>query len=303
VRWFVVGLSFASGRGAEAMSAPSSQLGRAAQWYAKRHGFKVFPVHCIERSGGCTCFRTDCGSVGKHPKTKHGVLDATTDIPAIEKWWTQWPDANVGLATGDGFFVLDVDPRHGGDDSLLGLELKHGKLPDTVECITGGNGRHIYFAYDNTAAQVDNSVGRVARGVDVRGNNGYVLLPPSNHQSGRRYRWEFSSRIDEVEIAVSPEWLLSLIRDPLPENRTPRPPSEWVQVLRGGIAEGGRNDALARLAGLLLRIRILDPEIAGELVHAINLARCKPPLEFDEVEKIIDSISDRELARAREGRP
>ena len=70
-----------------------------------------------------------CKSIGKHPRTKHGLKDATTDEATITKWWTTWPDANVAVLAGVSFVVVDVDCRHGGDDTLKAMEELHGSLP------------------------------------------------------------------------------------------------------------------------------------------------------------------------------
>src|SRR5262249_31802057 len=150
--------------------------------------------------------------------------------------------------------------------------------------------------------EVRNSAGKLGLGLDVRADGGYVLVPPSMHASGNSYRWELSSRIGEVSIAPAPDWLLALIRGPSPAGRTARPPSEGVKPIRGPIAEGMRNDTLARIAGHLFRMRALSPNLAAELVHVINEARCQPPLPFYEVQAIVESIATRELARSREAR-
>jgi len=204
----------------------------------------------------------------------------------------------VGLATGSGLLVLDVDAKNSGDDALDDLQVKRGKLPSTVECLSGGGGRHLYLKY--CGIEVRNSAGKLGLGLDVRADGGYVLVPPSMHASGNSYRWELSSRIGEVSIAPAPDWLLALIRGPSPSEKTARPPSEWVEFVRGPIVEGGRNDSLARLAGHLFRIRRLDPTLAAEFVHVVNEARCRPPLAIDEVQAILESIAGRELVRERE---
>jgi hypothetical protein len=106
----------------------------------------------------------------------------------IEHWYTRWPDANVGVVTGavSGIVVVDVDLRHGGPDSVAQLEAVHGPLPVTVESITGGGGRHLYFAHPG--GTLPNRVGLYA-GVDVRGDGGCIVVPPSIHPSGRAYAW------------------------------------------------------------------------------------------------------------------
>jgi bifunctional DNA primase/polymerase-like protein len=106
----------------------------------------VFPLH-TPHDGSCSCGRRGCANIGKHPRTPNGLKDATTDPELISRWRGMWPDANRGVRTGaeSGIVVLDVDPRHGGDDSLHELEREHGEVPATIECLTGGGGRHIYF--------------------------------------------------------------------------------------------------------------------------------------------------------------
>src|SRR5215472_5550775 len=119
----------------------------AALTYAS-HGVPVFPVWWIV-DGRCACGASDCPSPGKHPLAKcapRGFQDATTDTTTIRRWWqTECPSANIAMPT-DARMVLDVDPRHGGNETLAELERQHGALPDTAEVLTGGGGRHIYFA-------------------------------------------------------------------------------------------------------------------------------------------------------------
>ena len=185
-----------------------SKLGRSALMYAAQYGWRVFPLHSID-NGACTCGDAKCTGTkpGKHPRTPKGCLDATTDTGVIRGWWERWPDANVGIATGGGLVVIDVDPRHGGDDGLVDLRARLGELPDTVECLTGSGGRHIYVSVGE-GVTVRNSAGTLAPGVDIRGEGGYVVAAPSVHTSGRSYAWEASSRPDEVEVAPMPAaWL------------------------------------------------------------------------------------------------
>ena len=120
------------------------------------------------------------------------------------------PDCNIGIATGavSGFFVLDVDNKDGkdGEASLRELEAKHGLLPTTIEVITG-EGRHAWFRIGEHGA-IRNSAGTIAPGLDIRGDGGYVIAPPSIHPSGKRYEWSVDSN---DEFAEAPEWLHELI--------------------------------------------------------------------------------------------
>jgi len=144
----------------------------AALRYARR-GWQVLPVYGV-RDGACTCAKGPaCEHPGKHPRTRHGCKDATTDPAKIRRMFAIWPGTtstmNIGIATGaeSGIFVLDVDPRNGGDDSLRAVEREHGKLPRTVESKTGGGGGHAFFKHPG--GKVPNKAG-IRPGVDVRGD-------------------------------------------------------------------------------------------------------------------------------------
>ncbi len=159
----------------------------AALHYARR-GWAVFPLYEPAANGLCSCGNPKCPSPGKHPRVKHGVLEATTNEALIQEWWTKWREANIGIPTGkrSGVVVLDVDPRHGGDKSLAELEAMGGALK-TLECETGGGGRHLYFLAPEE--RLKNKVGFMP-GLDFRGDNGYVVAPPSTHITGGLYRWK-----------------------------------------------------------------------------------------------------------------
>jgi hypothetical protein len=231
----------------------------------------------------------------KTPLVEHGHHDATTARPVIERWWQRWPDAGVGIACQPSrLMVVDVDPRNGGDDSLADLERQHGALPKTWRALTGGGGLHAIFAAPSDTPLRD---GPLIQGIDLKAN-GYIVAPPSLHASGRRYIWEVGAEPDEISLAPPPRWLL----ERLPGNRTSgvaRPPDEWAALIHGPIATGERNDTIARLTGYLLRRRPA-PRVVLELVRAVNLARCTPPLSDEEVLRTVDSIAHREAERAQQ---
>lgn len=224
---------------------------------------------------------------GKRPLVLWLEFQQQRAAPArVEHWFRRWPDANVGIVTGalSGVLVLDVDPRHGGADSLAQLEVRHAPMPRTVEAITGGGGRHLYFAHPG--GTVPNRAG-IGPGIDLRGDGGCVVAPPSLHASGQRYAWAPACSPDDVPLAPFPGWLLATAQDDA-ETRG-HTLARWRTLVRDGVGEGARNATIASLAGYLLWHGV-DPEVAAELLHAWNRARCRPPLDDDEVLRCVESI-------------
>jgi len=193
----------------------------AALAYAERFGWAVFPVFEVDpQTRECACpsgSRTripgpQCGNAGKHPRTRRGHLEATTDRRQIESWWQHAPSANIGIATGiaSRLIVLDIDPRNGGDENLEALIREYGALPETPMQLTGGGGRHYFFRRPDTPGRL---VGRVlAQGVDVKADGGYVVAAPSTHVSGRSYAWEVTARPDDLELSEPPWWITERLK-------------------------------------------------------------------------------------------
>jgi hypothetical protein len=148
----------------------------------------IFPLHYPTGNAGCSCRNETCDKIGKHPMTPHGLKDATTDRQVVERWWTENPLANIGMPTGaaSGLVAIDVDVRHQGVESLKVLERKIGALPPTLVSITGG-GFHYFYKYPGLIVRSGAAV--LGPGIDVRGDGGYVVVPPSLHASGKRYEW------------------------------------------------------------------------------------------------------------------
>ena len=113
---------------------------------------------------------------------------ATTDEATITEWWTTWPNANVGIATGaaSGIVVLDVDPKNGGAESLERLKQDATDWPDTMTVLTGSGGLHFYFAYQAGLRNLNSELGP---GLDIKTDRGQVVAPPSIHPNGNRYEW------------------------------------------------------------------------------------------------------------------
>jgi len=204
----------------------------------------------------------------------------------IGQWFEHWPDANVGIVTGriSGIVVVDIDAPHGGLDSVAAIEALHGPLPATVEAATGGGGRHLYFAHPGT--RVANRAG-IRPGIDLRGDGGCVVAPPSVHPSGRRYAWVAGRGPHELALAPPPVPFLegAGFVEPVGHSRL-----HWRLLIRDGVAEGRRNTTLASLTGHLLW-RGVDLDVVLELMLAWNRTHCRPPLPDDEVVQVVQSIA------------
>jgi hypothetical protein len=225
---------------------PRGMLAAALDYAARR--LPVFP--CVAR--------------GKSPATHNGFHDATTNPETIRRFW-RIADRNIGIPTGpvSGFRILDIDGA-AGDESLRALESKHGPLPPTRQAITG-SGRHVWFAY--TGPPIQSAAGRIAPGIDTRGDGGYIIAPPSVHENGRAYEWAATS-VDD--LAVAPEWLIALTRKPFISERALASIKAPRRVVSSGAygqaaldrefaalaaaAPGGRNHALNRTAFRLFQL-------------------------------------------------
>jgi putative DNA primase/helicase len=259
-------------------SSASREL-RSALSYASL-GWRVLPLHTPDAAGACSCRRRDCPKPGKHPRTRRegdvvigGVHDASSSSEVVSSWWRMWPDANVGLATGE-LIVIDVDGALG-EASLQRLQDEHGALPGTLEA-TSGRGRHLYFS--DPSEQLGNSVGRLGGGLDVRGSGGYIVAPPSLHADGHRYRWRTRRR-----PAALPLWVAELLTEPPARaaRTVPPPPAAagdrrrryFTAALRTELAEvasaqpGTRNDTLNRAAFRLAQLAVDGAGTLDELEH------------------------------------
>lgn len=202
----------------------------AALEYVRHWPWLVLPLAWITEAGVCGCNQgAGCKRPGKHPLIKGGSHNASRDKAIIRSWWKNWPLANIGILTGwlSGPFVLDVDPRNGGSESLAKLIAQYGELPETLSCQTGGGGWHFYFRYTSPARF------RGKRedypGLDVKWDGGYVVAPPSLHYSGGVYSFQTDWR--STTLAAVPEWLLELIRVDESPKGPPRPKVKQIVPL------------------------------------------------------------------------
>lgn len=236
----------------------------AAIDYASR-GLAVFPIKPREKA----------------PITAHGVHEATTNFEQINKWWSRYPNANIGIACGKvsgGLLVVDLDRKPNGVDGLDSLsewERENGELPETVRSITGTDGSHIFYRIDGAGKNRVN----LLPGVDIRSDGGYIVAPPSIHPNGNKYEWEYDP--EEYEIAHGDEVLDKLLnygkKDKVDSFTMP-----------DKVGKGQRNDTMYKLA-CSLQARNLPDTVIRASMSAANSEMCDPPLSPDELDKIIES--------------
>lgn len=207
-----------------------------------RAGIALLPLHSL-RDGVCTCtYGPDCErGQGKHPRTRNGLDDATLELGQVTNWSRRWPGCNWGGRPPVGQFVLDVDPRAGGDAELARLELAHGPLMPTRTAKTGGGGFHYWFALPDGHGPIR---GKLGPGLDIKTHRGYLVLPPSITQAP--YEW-----LQVGHVAPSPEWMTDAL--------TIRPSN------LGGIGVGG-------IAPLVRTVALADP---GNRNGALYWAACR----------------------------
>ena len=243
-----------------------NELRDAAIEYAKQ-GFAVFPLK----------------PKNKTPIYPKGFKIATTDQAQIDNWWKVNPNANIGIATGQlsgGLLVidLDVDENKGinGYDSLRDWQRMNGDLPDTADSITGRGGYHLFF---KTPHIIKCRTG-ILEGVDVRADGGYIVAPPSIHYNGNQYMWECPP--EETPIAKADKVVYRLLEEGKPT--TP----QLLGSLPETLTEGTRNDTLFKIA-CSFQGRGLSDDAVLAAVKAENQSRCVPPLDEEEVDKIVES--------------
>ena len=205
------------------------------------------------------------------------------DPQKIKRWWSRWPEANIGIATGEpsGLLVIDVD-HPAGYASWEKLEAQYDLLPGTLTQISGGGGSHLFFEYPDLpqGTRIKNAVS-FADGLDVRATGGLIIVDPSLHGSGNEYKWDDL----DVEPAPAPEWLIGL----LPKLTEQKESGSTTTEPEVPIQKGQRNRSLFEL-GSSLRGKGLSPDAVRAALLQHNSDRCIPPLSQDEVLRIAGSV-------------
>lgn len=237
---------------------------------AAARGWRLLPVRAGEKT----------------PLVKDWPTLATSDISQIEKWAARFPACNWGVATGpgSGVFGLDVDGNRG-RAALKAYQQQRLELPETLTVSTG-RGKHLYFCWPEGEG-IRNSAGRLAAGLDVRGDGGYLVIPPSVHNSGTKYAY---AALD-APVANAPDWLLSLIQAQTSPQSGPSAPAAGA-VASEPIGEGSRTNRLVSLAGSMHK-RGMDPAAIEAALLVENAAKCSPPLPEAKVRAIARDIPKR----------
>lgn len=272
-----------------------------ALWYVETFKWKIFPTFEVTETG-CSCSQGDkCTSPGKHPRTRNGLLAASSDPEKIKFWWRNHPEAGIGLLVGgSGLVVVDVDKRSGGLETASKLHKEFG-FPKSVQAKTGGGGYHIFFSVGTPLPNKSNAW----PGIDLKCQNGFVVLPPTVHHSGNRYTWrpghapgerEFSDVPSFIEDIFEPQ--LSAVKKSVQSSRSPPreysgpKPKKSLEAIPP-IVNGSRNEKMAKVIGRL----IWEDHTVSELyekVHWVNNNKCQPPLEAYEVDKILNNMWKKE---------
>ena len=246
----------------------SPTLSTAALELARR-GFRVFPIQ----------------PRGKKPLIKQWQKTATTDTEMIGRWWQRWPTANIGLACGreSGVWILDRD----GDAGNASYERYKCKPLETTLQVRTGNGIHHYIAWPDDGTVMRNSAGKLGEGLDVRGEGGYVVAPPSIHPSGRPYEWlNTGAKLQAWMPPRTNGHHTARLANMAAKDAEAEPTAGKLDR----IPAGERNSALAAEAGAL-RARGMKEGVVRVALQAMNIEYCDPPLDEEEVDKIAASIS------------
>jgi putative DNA primase/helicase len=271
------------------LKAPTSRkhhiLGRAlrsGRFYHAGRGWPVLPLHSASGSQ-CSCGDPSCRSAGKHPRTLHGIKDASTDPEQIRDWWKQWPEANIGIATGarSGLVVFDIDPRNGGRESYDKLQQEFLDALKVISKVrTGSEGFHLYFTFSGPLPSRAN----VRPGIDVKADGGYVVAPPSVHASNYKYRFTSPNFFRPPPL---PQVLHELILKGAQAHAGGNVHSnvdlqslfvseEIKNLIRDGKPGGQRSEAIFRAARAMVIAGHSDEEITAVLVDSAHKLSEKP---------------------------
>ena len=205
-----------------------------------RRGWSVILAHGLI-GGKLSCGKSACKSPGKHPRVSWKKYTETqADEAEIRKWWKDWPDASVGIITGriSGITVVDID----GDEGKQALKAAGIVAPTTVTVLPGGGGWHYYYRYPESGLS-NATKARILEGVDIRADGGFVIAPPSTHESGNSYQWAQNLGPDDLKMADLPPEILELLTPSVKKANNPQ-----MRSALQGVSERQRDETLYRYA-------------------------------------------------------
>jgi putative DNA primase/helicase len=273
-----------------------------AKFYADALEWRVIPVH-TPSNGFCSCGLPNCKKPGKHPRLSQWQNKASSDVKQIEKWWREWPDANVGVLLGPSSGLIDIEFDDEEGQATAEELLEHVK---TLKYRSHRSTHHLFFfPTDLTPPKAVVNW----RGLEIRfgtdGRGAQSLLPPSLHSSGRRYEWLTDPR--SCGLADAPAWLADAIQEATEAKGTPKakaPSDGFSFVYRDtgetleaapGVGRGNRHNKLLELVGRYLGTH-------GPSAELVTLAlgwgsRCSPPMEESEVLQVVSRLSEKEFGK------
>lgn len=216
---------------------------------------------------------------GKRPCDPGWPTSPALTLSEIQNRLVENPKLNLGIRTGSvsgGLVVLDVDPKNGGNESWDKLNVLYPFTGPYVK--TGSGGRHFYFT---SKIPIRNSVGKLGLGIDIRGEGGQVVAPPSIHPETKQpYNWRVSPL--DVGMREFPEVFINIL------SQTAKKLNNQVSF-EDDVIEGGRNQFLTSLAGSMRR-KGMGVESIRLALNQENIERCDPPLDENEVRTIAESV-------------
>lgn len=240
----------------------------------------------------------ESGEGAKAPYTRNGLDDATCDVGQITEYWEKWPNAAIAVPTGseNGFVAIDLDVKAGKNGTQTFSDY-NVDLTNTWAVNTPSGGMHLFYRTPQDFT-VHNDVERqLGSGVDVRGERGYVIWPPSEIAGGK-YRFIEGQEPWALAIANLPEEITAKLMKPRFRRRTPKTASRTsglnLDFLLSPIVEGSRDVELTRRCGYLINFYGPRTEVL-DLLKDINRKCCLPPLPDRQIEKIFNSIRKREM--------
>lgn len=226
----------------------------------------------------------------------NGVKDASSDETVIRQWWERNPKAGVGIATGlmSGIVVVDIDTQ---EEDAISRYLP--AMAEATPIVRTGRGYHIYFKAPSDLPKIPNIVRVEGKPVDIKGDGGYVVAPPTRHpETMQEYEWVYSP-LQGYDLAECPDWLYVWLKSRVGNGGGLT--AEDIRRMLGGVPEGERNVTLTRLLGKLFRhmpVELMD--VVGREVALSFASRCEPPLDEKEALRVLQSIKQRELRRRKE---